>query len=303
MAAAYAAYRDARTRLEQLESGPRSARQNSASCSSSSIASWRTPPCRAAKRRRCAASARCFATPSGCNRSAARASRCSTPGRARPSPALGRLARPAQRARRHRTRRSPPPPSWSTAAACSSRRRHCNCAPRPTGSKRDPDRLEAVESRLQLLSRLSRKHGMPSDELPERLAALARDLAAIESQSGDLASARAEVESSEHTASALARELSTARAAAARTLDKRMVGELSALGMRGAAFRTAHEAPSADAAVAALGPTGSTASSSSSPPIPARRRSRWPASRQAASCRASCWRSRRSPPRSARRRS
>jgi DNA repair protein RecN (Recombination protein N) len=120
----------------------------------------------------------------------------------------------------------------------------------------DPDRLEGVESRLQLLSRLSRKHGLASDELPERLAALARDLAAIDSQSGDLASARTEVESSERTALAAAGELSTARGAAVRKLDKRMVGELSALGMRGATFRTAHQAPAADAAVDALGPTG-----------------------------------------------
>ena len=167
----------------------------------------------------------------------------------------------------------------------------------------DPDRLEAVESRLQLLSQLSRKHGMPSDELPERLAGLARDLAAIESQSGDLASARAEVESSERTALALAHELSTARAAAARTLDKRMVGELSALGMRGAAFRTAHETPSAAAAVAALGPTGFDSVEFLLSANPGEAPKPRPVLRQAASCHASCWRSRRSLRRSARHRS
>ena len=115
----------------------------------------------------------------------------------------------------------------------------------------DPDRLDAVEARLQLLARLSRKHGVPSDELPGICAARGRDLAALESQSVEAAGARHEVEARAAAAMAVARELSAARRAAARRLERRMAGELAALGMRGAVFRVDQEAPTD-----ALGPTG-----------------------------------------------
>jgi DNA repair protein RecN (Recombination protein N) len=120
----------------------------------------------------------------------------------------------------------------------------------------DPDRLEAVDERLQLLSRLSRKHGVPSDELSVICAALGRDLAAIESQTGELTGARREVEACEQAALAVAGELSSARRTAARRLEKQMVGELGALGMRGAVFRVQQEAPVGAAAAGALGPSG-----------------------------------------------
>ncbi len=129
---------------------------------------------------------------------------------------------------------------------------------RATGDRlaADPDRLDAVEARLQLLARLSRKHGVPSDELPGVCVALGRDLATLESQSGEVAGAQQEVVARERAALALARELSAARGAAARRLERRMASELTALGMRGAVFRVDQEVPADAAAIAALGPTG-----------------------------------------------
>jgi len=114
----------------------------------------------------------------------------------------------------------------------------------------DPERLDAVDERLQLLSRLSRKHGVGSDELPTVTAALARDLAALESHTGDAAAARATAAAREQAAMALARELSAGRAAAARRLKKQMAAELAALGMRGAVFTIEQEAGNP------MGPTG-----------------------------------------------
>jgi DNA repair protein RecN (Recombination protein N) len=118
----------------------------------------------------------------------------------------------------------------------------------------DPERLDAVEARLQLLARLSRKHGVASDELPGICAALARDLAALDAQSGDAAEARRAAEAAERAAVTLARELSGARSAAARRLEKRMGGELGTLGMRGAVFRVVQEPVGS-----APGPTGADA--------------------------------------------
>lgn len=120
----------------------------------------------------------------------------------------------------------------------------------------DPDRLDAVETRLQLLSRLSRKHDVPSEELPAVCAALGRDLAALESQTGEVAGVRQEVETCASTALGVAGELSAARRKAAQQLEKRMVGELGALGMRGAVFRVHQAAPTGAAAATALGATG-----------------------------------------------
>ena len=120
----------------------------------------------------------------------------------------------------------------------------------------DPDRLDAVDARLQLLARLSRKYAVASDELPIRCAALESDRAALDAQSGELAAARTAVEVRAGAALALARDLSAARAAAARRLGQRMVGELDALGMRGAVFRVDQTAPTGGAAIDALGPAG-----------------------------------------------
>jgi DNA repair protein RecN (Recombination protein N) len=120
----------------------------------------------------------------------------------------------------------------------------------------DPDRLDAIEARLQSIARLSRKHGVASDELPDVCAALGRDRATLGVQSGEAAAARREAEECGQMALKLASELSTARRAAARRLEKRMAGELAALGMKGAVFRVEHTTPSDAAASETLGRTG-----------------------------------------------
>src|SRR6185295_6585358 len=78
----------------------------------------------------------------------------------------------------------------------------------------DPDRLDVVEARLQVLARLSRKHGVAPDDLSEVCAAMQRDLAALASHTSQAAAARQELAEREAAALALARELSAARHAA-----------------------------------------------------------------------------------------
>ena len=107
----------------------------------------------------------------------------------------------------------------------------------------DRERLQA--------GRLSRKHGVASDELPALCAALGSDRAALESQSAATAAARSEVDERERAAGAGVRRRRTQRAAA-RQLETRMPGRsLAALGMRDAVFRVAQE--SADGTLGATG--------------------------------------------------
>lgn len=120
----------------------------------------------------------------------------------------------------------------------------------------DPDRLDVVEARLQLIARLTRKHGVASDDLPGVCDALGRDLATLDAQSGEAAAARREVEECEQVALKLAGALAAARRSAGRRLEKQMADELAALGMEGAVFRAEQATPSDGAASEKLGPTG-----------------------------------------------
>lgn len=101
----------------------------------------------------------------------------------------------------------------------------------------DPDRLEAIEERLALLSRLKRKYGCEADALLDRLAELERELAALEAATGDTGTCRQDVVACAAEAWGVARELSRLRQAAAAKLEQRMAGELRVLGMRGGVFR------------------------------------------------------------------
>lgn len=106
---------------------------------------------------------------------------------------------------------------------------------------RDPARLEAIEERLLLLQRLSRKYGVPADALAVTLAAVERDLASLESGAADSAAAAAREADRRAEALAVARRLSDARRQAARQLEARMADELAALGMRGAQLGVAQD--------------------------------------------------------------
>lgn len=106
----------------------------------------------------------------------------------------------------------------------------------------DPTRLDVVEERLALLQRLSRKYGVPADELPRTLAGIEHDLSQLESQAAD-AEAAAAVEATRRAAAVvIARQLSAARRDAAEALSLRMCDELAALGMGGAQFGIAQDA-------------------------------------------------------------
>jgi DNA repair protein RecN (Recombination protein N) len=105
----------------------------------------------------------------------------------------------------------------------------------------DPQRLEAIEERLDLLTRLRRKYGptladviafgegvraelMDVENLDERIAALEHDVQAVEGE-----------------ASQLAGELSRARAEAATALTSAMAEALQGLGLKGTSFEVQME--------------------------------------------------------------
>jgi DNA repair protein RecN (Recombination protein N) len=116
--------------------------------------------------------------------------------------------------------------------------------------RHSPERLEEIEDRVALLARLKRKHECDADALVDRLGQMEAELAALEGASFDAAALKQEVLQRVAQAWSVARELSRARQAAAAQLEKRMVEELRALGMRGGVFRavftvSASEAPQA----------------------------------------------------------
>jgi len=101
----------------------------------------------------------------------------------------------------------------------------------------DPERLEQIEERLGLLGKLKRKYACAANELPQRLAQLDGELAALEAAGVDAGAAREEVVARATDAWSRARQLCRKRQAVAAKLEKRMADELRALGMRGGVFR------------------------------------------------------------------
>ncbi len=100
----------------------------------------------------------------------------------------------------------------------------------------NPERLEEIETRLSLLSRLKHKYGGSVEAVLALQAALAQELQQIEGGEETIVALRQEVEAAEAAAWTTARELSQARRAAATMLEKQMAQELASLGMKGAAF-------------------------------------------------------------------
>lgn len=100
----------------------------------------------------------------------------------------------------------------------------------------NPERLEEVEARLAVLSRLKSKYGGSVDAILARQAALEQELRQLDVGEEAVAARRQELLTAAEAAWAHAQELSRARSAAAHTLETRMVEELAALGMKGASF-------------------------------------------------------------------
>jgi DNA repair protein RecN (Recombination protein N) len=95
----------------------------------------------------------------------------------------------------------------------------------------DPARLEEIDERLELLRKLTRKHGGTLTALLARKQAMESELLAIEDHGGELIRREAEVAKRAAAALGLARMLSQKRRAAAASFAKAVATELSALGM------------------------------------------------------------------------
>lgn len=102
----------------------------------------------------------------------------------------------------------------------------------------DPDRLEQVESRLFALRAAARKHSCTVDDLPRVTQSLATRLEDIDGGEGKLDELRKAVEKARDDYVAKAKTVSSARASAAKKLDKAVAKELPPLKLDKARFKT-----------------------------------------------------------------
>ena len=103
----------------------------------------------------------------------------------------------------------------------------------------DPDRLDAVETRLFDIRALARKHRVDPDQLPALSVDLSEKLARIEAGDVGLAKLETEEKAARDAYEQAAAALSDARQAAAKRLDAAVAGELAPLKLDAARFRTA----------------------------------------------------------------
>ena len=102
----------------------------------------------------------------------------------------------------------------------------------------DPQDLEQTEERLFAIRGLARKHGVSPDDLGGFANDLRAKLAALEAGDEDLSTQRASLEAAQSAYDTAAARLSDARRAAAKRLDKAVMGELAPLKMERAVFAT-----------------------------------------------------------------
>ena len=100
----------------------------------------------------------------------------------------------------------------------------------------NPERLEEIDVRLALLSRLKKKYGGSIEAVLARQAALEQELAHIEGGEEAIAALQQEVAQAAHAAWSWADELSQERRGAAQSLEHSIQTELGQLGMQGAHF-------------------------------------------------------------------
>lgn len=105
----------------------------------------------------------------------------------------------------------------------------------------DPERLERIEERLDLIRRLVRKYGGSLEEVVRKGEEAARELRGLESLEGDLTTLSTQVAEARGKAVKLAQALSRKRMKAAGELEKRLEKEVSALRMTHARVRIAVE--------------------------------------------------------------
>jgi DNA repair protein RecN (Recombination protein N) len=104
------------------------------------------------------------------------------------------------------------------------------------GLELDTGRQDAVEQRLAAIEDLARKNRVPPRELPERVSALADELAQLERADTDLAGLRKDQSAALENYRALAQQLSARRATAGRQLAKDITLRMQTLGMTGGRF-------------------------------------------------------------------
>jgi len=95
----------------------------------------------------------------------------------------------------------------------------------------DDGRLEEVETRLYMLQRLKRKYGRSIEDVLSYLETINRDLSEIENISEKLLETESKIRDLRDRLSKKATQLSKKRKQAAETLAKKVIGELSTLGM------------------------------------------------------------------------
>jgi DNA repair protein RecN (Recombination protein N) len=118
----------------------------------------------------------------------------------------------------------------------------------------DPQRLEQLDERLEVLRKLARKHGGTLAGALQRRDQMKQELASLENHDEELARRTEEVRKLAEVAQALAARLSEKRRAAAAGFSKAVASELSALGMARSELAVRFSPP--PEAVAGLGPRG-----------------------------------------------
>ncbi|HET9752781.1 MAG TPA: DNA repair protein RecN [Myxococcales bacterium] len=119
----------------------------------------------------------------------------------------------------------------------------------------DPQRLEEIDERIEVLRRIARKHGGTLAAALEHRARMQAELASLENHDEELARREAEVKRLGALAQALAQQLSEKRRAAAGAFSKAVAHELSALGMAQSELSVRFN-PVGEGAIQGLGPRG-----------------------------------------------
>jgi DNA repair protein RecN (Recombination protein N) len=103
----------------------------------------------------------------------------------------------------------------------------------------DPERLAAIEARLEEIGRLARKYDVLADTIPDLRTRFEEELAGLDVSEADLGAARERFAAAEREAAQWAGKLSVERRRVAKDLERRMGAELQGLGMAGASFTVA----------------------------------------------------------------
>jgi DNA repair protein RecN (Recombination protein N) len=100
----------------------------------------------------------------------------------------------------------------------------------------DPQRLEQIGDRLDLIQKLKKKYGGTIEEIIAFGAKAAEDLAAMEKAGEEIEQRKSEIESIKFTLTDKAGDLTKKRGAAAKDLEKKVEAELGHLGMKKTKF-------------------------------------------------------------------